>query len=68
MGHLLFHEVLLVVLDGNVQPLIGHHPAFVEGIFLPVPEGHELIVPLELREGEAAHPAHRLDRRRPGPT
>ena len=30
-------------------------------------EGHELVVPLELREGETAHPAHRFHRRLPGP-
>ena len=35
MGDVLLDEVLLVVLDRNIQPLIGDHPAFVEGIFRP---------------------------------
>src|SRR5208283_4563332 len=54
---MLFGEVLLVVVEGDVQPLAGNNAPFVQGILIRVAQTDEFIIALKIREAERGNPA-----------
>src|SRR5690349_13012992 len=59
---MLLNKVMLICLDRYTQSLVGRQDAFVEGILMWMPQSHELVVVLKVRERQLGHPAHRLSR------
>ena len=55
-------ELGLIVGNVDVEPAVGHQPAFVERVLVPVPQGDELVVLLVVWKGKPRDPARQIDR------
>jgi hypothetical protein len=57
-----FFEVVLVFVSRDFEPAARDDAAFVEGIFVAMPQSDKLVVALAIREIERRDPAHGLER------
>ena len=63
-----FLEMFAPVFDRDIQPSIGGDSPLLDGVFLGMTQCDELVIPLELREGEPGHPSRRVSCRFHAPT
>jgi hypothetical protein len=59
---LLLDEVVLILAGCDVESAARGEPAALERVVVRIGERDELVVLLEVRDGEAAGPAHVLER------
>src|SRR3989304_5920149 len=58
MLYLLFHKVIVVLLNRNIQPLVRNKSAFIERVFAGMTQGNKLIVLFKILESKGCGPAN----------